>query len=212
MKLFLTILAIISMTTAFAAEDVVGFLSSRGNKTDFGEAYQGLADKEALESILQERNYVEVLKHVWSEPDVEKRCAWLKCKAMQGHSLLFFELAEDYYSKCETLECYLSKAMPWMIAGATCVMLDAKCAEDPAALETAEKLLAVYQGRLLARIQEKYSMEELEAFVMEHEDTFNEKNEHVRRKVFTPMLKMHNTLRKKEAQGILNTLNHCIGY
>lgn len=170
--------------------DVVSFSMNKSEeiKLKLRENYSGLNDEEELDDLLQEQNYIEVLKHLWSEKDGLKRCTWLEKKIEEGHPILMFELAEDYYSQDPTLECYLTKAMPWIIAGATRTVLDARCTKDKSCAIVPERLLFTYQQRILSDLLKKYPIEVMEDYVAAHEEAFQKESFLIQKRVFSPFV------------------------
>lgn len=173
------------------AEDVATFTSQKCEELcgKLQESYSGLNDEEKVNILLANQCYVEVLKHLWSEEDAKKRCQWLEAKVEEGHPILMFELAEAYFLEDPTVECYLQKAMPWIIAGATRTVLDARCTEDKNAASHAEVLLFNYQQRILCVLTAKVPLEKIEEYVLEHEELFQKESTTIQRKVFKPFEK-----------------------
>jgi len=187
MKALIFLLTLVSQLSA--DPNVLTFASTKSEvlKEGYYQDYEGLKDLGELDRLLEEQNYTEVLKHLWSEADAQKRRAWLEEKIATEHPILFFELAEESYLENPTLECYVTRAMPWIIAGATRTLLDARCAQDTHCLLAAEELMATYQQRILGHVLTKYTLEEIEEYVLEHHNEFLEENRAIQRKAFTPI-------------------------
>lgn len=173
-----------------AQADVVLFSTykSENIKETLQKSYNGLSDEEKLDTLLQEQNYIEVLKHLWSEPDVCKRLTWLEKKINENHPILIFELAEDYYLKDPTLECFLTKTMPWIIAGATRTLLDTRCTKDNSVSSCVDQLLATYHQRIVEKCLETYTLEQMEEYIIANADLFKSENLIVQERVFKSLV------------------------
>ena len=171
------------------AEDIVLFSKCKCDsvKQALALSCDGLNNEANVNCLLQEHNYIEVLKHLWSEPDCKKRCAWLEKKIDENHPILIFELAEDCFLQNPTLECYLTKTMPKVIAAAMRTLLDARCTDDACGVMAAEQLLTSYQQRIITKLLDVYTLEEIEDYIVNHSDQFMAEYVLIQERVFQPI-------------------------
>ncbi len=108
------------------------------------KGYNGLADTKKLNTLLAAQEYGEVLKHLYSEKDREKRLTWLKQQALEGHVVCAFELSKEYGRLQNMEECYV-----WLDIAFNRLMQDLACNNDES-LEPRMALLSVLlQGSYL---------------------------------------------------------------
>ena len=77
-------------------EHISEFIINNRDNTNLVNQYNGLQDLEVLDKLLKDENYKEALKHVWTEPDLEKKIAWLEMKSFENHVVMQYELAVAY--------------------------------------------------------------------------------------------------------------------
>jgi len=114
--------------------------------------YNGLKNENAVEKLLQDQNFIEVLNHLWSEPSQVKRIAWLEKHQTDG--LLLFELGLEYFLKDPTISTYVLKSLPLFEAGKVRVGLDTLCSEDKSVQSAPAHLEYVYINQVLSRLGE----------------------------------------------------------
>ncbi len=105
-------------------KSVVPFASSYYPKDSFID-YNGLDDTKLLTDLLNRENYIEVLKHVWSEKNQAKRIGWLTQAAENGHVICMFELFKEWAQIKNYKEMYF-----WYLMAQTRLLQDIACCND----------------------------------------------------------------------------------
>lgn len=117
------------------------------NNKPYGQ-YPGLCDEDKVTRLLEQQDYIEVLKHVWSENNKEKRLLWLKKGAEKGHIICMFELGKEYAIQGNALEGFF-----WLFLGTYRTEQDILCCTDPS-LDHCARLLnscyLPYYGKLVS--------------------------------------------------------------
>lgn len=129
-------------------KDVVSFASTFSpEKIATLKRYQGIQE-DKLSALLEKQDYVSILKHVWTEKDLNKAIAWLKPRAEQGHVILMFELARTLgrlaNAKKEFTSDSLKEIFFWFFRGLHCTRLDIACNTDPSTSAAIEMLRFTY--------------------------------------------------------------------
>lgn len=172
-------------------QDTVSYSSRKGDPQFVAQLktkYSGLKDEEKLNELLKQQNYIEVLHHLWSESDGDKRLAWLEKKVDEGHPILMLELGEEYYLQNPTLQTYAMKTMPWLLAGARRTLVDADTTSDRSVAAAADFLLTVYQERVLTQVRTQFSEAAVMQYMTEKLKEFQKNNIAITRKVLTPLI------------------------
>ncbi len=122
--------SLVNVTTQFFQNAPNGKISVRG------AAYKGLENCD-YQSLLNTQNYGELLKHIWSENDIDKVIVFLRPLAEQGHVVLMFDLARALLTKMNSTntldDALIQEAARWINLGEMCCNLDAACIEDNSA-------------------------------------------------------------------------------
>lgn len=157
--------------------DVVSYTNKKGDK-DFLEGlkkqYNGIGDTTKMGDLLQKQEYIEVLNHLWTEPDGKKRLAWLEENVNKQHPILLFELAEEYYNQDPTTQNYILKVRPLLIAGMVRTAVDTVCTSDASVSVAPKMLLNNYQERLQEELLAKTSKEDVDIFFQGNKKKANE--------------------------------------
>lgn len=170
--------------------DAVSYTSNKNNQafiTKLSETYHGLSNERQLEDLLRQQNYIEVLNYLWTEPDANKRLAWLERKIPASHPILMFELAEEYYLQNPSLTTYLNKTMPWLLASARRTTLDIDTTSDTSVGAAPGFLLSVYQERILEDLQKKHSEKEIEKYISDNTKSFQKNNIIILKRIMEPI-------------------------
>ena len=160
-----------NITSYTINEDVVSYTNNKNDKNFINQIrlkYNGLTDESVVNTSLNQQNYIEVLNYLWTEPDMKKRLQWLENRVAESHPILMFELGENYYYQDPTLDTYITKTMPWILAGYRRTWLDTVCTSDQSVRAAPEFLLASYQTIILNDLKIRYSQKELEDYVNVH--------------------------------------------
>lgn len=105
-------------------DDVLCFISRNPGGTKF-PGYDGLKNENKVMRLLSRQDYIEVLKYVWSENNLEKRVTWLKKAADEGHIICMFELCKEYALLGNVAESYF-----WLKLGIFRTAQDVSCCTD----------------------------------------------------------------------------------
>lgn len=108
------------------------------------EKYNGLQDTQRINQLIQENNYVEALKYVWSEPDYAKQVNFMVEKANEGHAIFMMEVslaALRIKPELNTLKSFFA----WEKAGIARTVQDLNCVSDASAKAATAKLDFIYQ-------------------------------------------------------------------
>lgn len=105
-------------------DDVLCFINRNPGWTKF-PGYDGLQNKKKVLRLLSKQDYIEVLKYVWSENNLEKRVTWLKKAADEGHIICMFELCKEYALLGNVAESYF-----WLKLGIFRTAQDVSCCTD----------------------------------------------------------------------------------
>lgn len=131
--------------------------------------YHGLTDRSKVDSLLQNENYIEVLKHVWTETDIKTRIRWLEDKVKEGHAVLGYELALSLLINEPTMECYFYKAVPVLFGSKCRTIADVLCSSDKsvfAAVELLDFFYCQYLSEIVSKISQK---DERMRYIKEHD-------------------------------------------
>lgn len=135
--------------------DVIAFIGSFC--TDFinklkSERYNGVLtlSEEKLKSLLDEQNYIEVMKYLWTEKDVEKAINFVKPIAEAGHAIFMMELFRLLSEQIKTIktptEENFKEALKWFVWGMTTVEVDIACNTDKSTKEALSMLNVCYSS------------------------------------------------------------------
>lgn len=136
--------------------------------TQLKQSYHGLGDIAHLEKLLENQNYIEILNHIWTEKDINKRVQWLKDKALENHPILMLELAYAYILQSPTLDTLMRWAMPWLSVARTRILMDIECSSDKS-VEAAAFIDQSYEGLINQHLLKNYSLEDLKAYIAKNE-------------------------------------------
>lgn len=148
-------------------EDVVVFCEKYHLKTNItklkNEGYNGFKkiEEEKLESLLKKQDYIEILKYVWTEEDVEFKLKWLKTQAAQGHVILMFETSRAICELTNPSKEIILEAFRWRTLGRIHTILDAACHGDNSVIAALGFLTNYYPLEHLVFKYEKEIQEEL---------------------------------------------------
>jgi len=134
-------------------DDVVIYTFNRNNPQAlqrFMLDYNGMGDESVLDKKLQNNNFIEVLRALWSEPEQSKRLGWLKKKESDSYPLLLFELAVEVVSSNPSLQNFQESLYLLEIARYR-TDLDAVCVNDSSARVAAHSLYQTY-SKVIAEI------------------------------------------------------------
>lgn len=182
-------------TTVTNISDVVSYTNNRVDQQfidNLSKKYDGLKDQDKINELLKNQNYIEVLNYLWTEPDHAKRLNWLKEKLPENHPILMFELASEYQLKDPTIETYLNKTMPWILAGARRTYLDALCSSDSSVQAAPELLIYNYQTPIVESLLQKLGEENFQKYVVDHADEFRKSNIAIFKKAVNPIINDEN--------------------
>lgn len=132
--------------------------------------YAGIRDEKKMGDLLQKQDYIELLNHLWSETDGQKRLAWLEGNVGLQHPILLFEIAEEYYMQNPTPQTYVLKTKPFLLAGMSRAMVDAACTSDASVSAAAEFLIFYYHDRIIMDLLASFSMEKLTEILQPHQN------------------------------------------
>jgi hypothetical protein len=144
-------------------QDVVSFSSkfSKEYITELTrEGYHGFAKVKGAEwdKLVEQQNYVEILKIIWTEKDLDVAIAHLEPEAKKGHAILMFELSRTLYRKMKAennipIET-LKVAGTWYLHGLLTTLLDIACNTDNSTQAAIGMLRLAYQpGQLIPQTQ-----------------------------------------------------------
>jgi hypothetical protein len=168
--------------------DVVSYTDHKNDKNfliNIGKKYNGLTDEGKVNKLLDQQNYIEVLNYIWTEPNGNKSIAWLEKNSV--HPILMFELGEEYYFQNPSLETYINKSLPWLLAGARRTLIDSQCTSDRSAEAAVDFLLQDYQFRILEDLADKNSQEDFDKYLSEHHNDLQKNSNAILRTVMTPL-------------------------
>lgn len=126
-------------------QDVVSFMMSPFNRDSCEQlkslGYKGLKNISGhlVSSHIMNQNYIELIKHVRTEDDVNYAVNFLRPLAEQGHGILMIELCATLCNQMQ-LNNDLSKekvleAYKWLALGMTSIEMDSCCTNDKSTLE-----------------------------------------------------------------------------
>lgn len=170
-------------------KDVISYTShKRDDKfiTELQKTYNGLTDIKTVNDDLKKQNYIRVLNCLWTESDSQKRLVWLEQKVNENHPILMFELAEAYYYQNPSLETYVLKSLPWLVAGVMRTYIDADCSSDASVQAAPEFLMFAYQEPILADLLKNSSQNDLTDFIKNNQKTYYQNIFSVSRQVLEP--------------------------
>ena len=180
-----------NVTTIVNNKDVVVYTSNKDDKEfiqNLSKKYNGLSNEQAINQLLADQNYIEVLNFLWTEKNAAKKREWLEKQVNTGHPILMFELGEEYYNQNPTLETFVNKTMPWILTGARRALLDADCSSDKSVLAAPEFLLETYKARILNHLTNKYSEEQIEKYVSDHAQDLQNNSLVILKQVLQPII------------------------
>ncbi|GAB4236960.1 MAG: hypothetical protein Tsb0021_16770 [Chlamydiales bacterium] len=154
--------------------DVIAFVAQRNNP-DFMkkimEEHDGLKDMKKADQLLQEQDYIPLLKMVWSEKDQQKRNAFLKKASEKGHPIMMLEYSVESLNENPTLEEFIKESQPWMVTGAVRTQQDLVCVENPTALEVIQSIIFTYGVAINTPMEGKYTQEEVLSYIEKNQET-----------------------------------------
>lgn len=112
------------------------------------KGYNGKASltPEKQSELLKKQNYIDMLKYVWTEKDINEKIAWLRPLAQEGHAILCFELSralgaahQNSYSSEIIME-----SMIWYLKGHAHTRFDCACIDDISCLSAIDALMFYY--------------------------------------------------------------------
>lgn len=144
-------------------QDVVSF-SSKFSKEYLSElskkSYHGFAKIKGAEwdKLVEQQNYVEILKIIWTEKDLDVAIAHLEPEAKKGHAILMFELSRTLYRKMKVENKFpietLKAAATWYFSGLHTTILDLACNTDNSTQAAIGMLRLAYQpGQLIPQTE-----------------------------------------------------------
>ena len=114
--------------TFINTNDVLCFIDDQINAVQSANSqrsYPGLSNEKEIADLLTKQKYIEVLKYVWNEKNQDKKIAWLKKTAEDGHIICIFELSREYALKGDMAESYF-----WLLLGMARTSQDVLCCTD----------------------------------------------------------------------------------
>ena len=143
-------------------QDAVSFSSHRNNREKKEEllrtGYKGMStySETQLSDLIDKQNYIEILKCLWTEKNLDKKIAWLRPLAELGHALLCLELSSVLIEKSQlkTLE-DVKESTEFFIKGLIHIDLDASCSDDSSVKAAIGFLLQTYQSHIKPTFDEK---------------------------------------------------------
>ncbi|MDN3506841.1 MAG: hypothetical protein P0S96_06395 [Simkaniaceae bacterium] len=133
-----------------------------------GRTFNGLTNRRQIDRLLKDQNYIDVLNHVWTEPDLGTRIRWLEKKVDEGHPILVLELTKAYFLQNPSLESYVEKVLPWLRAANYRMEVDSKCTSDKSVLDAIHECVNLHESYLVQILLERYTNAEIEAFYIEN--------------------------------------------
>lgn len=134
--------------------DVVTYSSHKASRAfidELSKKYTGLADDEQMDRLLTEQRYCEVLNHLWTEKDQQRKIQWLESKVKEGHAILMLELGEAYFDQDPSPKTFNEKTQPWILAGSFITRIDSKCTSDESVSAAPEALNSIYINRMIIK-------------------------------------------------------------
>jgi hypothetical protein len=136
---------------------VVAFSSKFSNKYISeltSEGYNGFAEVKDADwnKLVEEQDYVEILKIVWTEKDLDVVISRLEPEAKKGHAILMLELSRTLYRKANGKETFpfpeeLKAAQNWNMQGICIARLDIACTSSITTEHTIRNLQDAYDRR-----------------------------------------------------------------
>ena len=108
------------------------------------EGYQGLKNEKELNNLLKKQKYVEILKHVWTEENLNYKLEWLKTFASKGHAILMFETSRAMCELKEHTEETILEMWRWRSLGVLYTYMDCACYSDSSCFDGANLLSNIY--------------------------------------------------------------------
>lgn len=114
------------------------------------QGYKGLSKLSinALEKLIQDQNYIEALKNIWTEDNLDKVISTLEPYAKEGHPIIMLELSRTLCRKMAAEKKFpedqLKTAFQWFSLGVLTTDLDIECNEDRSTQEAYGMLRHVY--------------------------------------------------------------------
>ncbi len=94
------------------------------------------------------QDYVEILKCIWTEKNIDQRIQFLRPFAEQGHVIMMFELFRalgmEMLLKKDFSEDKIKEMMKWRILGQHCTIMDIACNNDPTCQAARSALIHYY--------------------------------------------------------------------
>jgi hypothetical protein len=123
-------------TASFPDKNVIPLIGTYGDPTIQRlkqEGYKGLSSQppELLDAAVSNQHYVELLKYIWTEDNLETRIHWLRPNVEKGHPILMLELSRACLLKIQRTQQYseeiVDEAFKWRVLGVHTAFLDAWC-------------------------------------------------------------------------------------
>ncbi len=126
--------------------------------------YSGLdsASQERLQELVNQQDYIEVLRYVWTENDKEKVIKFLEPYAHENHPILMLELSRALCQQTRSSG-DLESALWWYLWGMLYATLDIECNSDPTTSRIFDVLARAYHPNKVI------SLDRLEAFFAQDE-------------------------------------------
>ncbi len=118
---------VVSFSTAFSKE----YISQLK-----GEGYNGFekVNDAAWDKLVEEQNYVEILKIIWTENNLDIALSHLEPSAEKGHAILMLEMSRTLCRKIQAENKFpietIKVAGTWYVRGLYTTMLDVACNTD----------------------------------------------------------------------------------
>jgi hypothetical protein len=101
-----------------------------------------------LDQLIQNQNYIEFLKHLWTEDDLDLALRIIRPYAQQGHAILMLEMSRTLCRKMLTDHQFPPKALieasNWHLKGLATTELDIACSTDDSTKSAMCELFETY--------------------------------------------------------------------
>eukprot|EP00742_Colponemidia_sp_Colp-10_P002671 GILJ01002854.1.p1 GENE.GILJ01002854.1~~GILJ01002854.1.p1 ORF type:complete len:308 (-),score=59.62 GILJ01002854.1:163-1086(-) len=158
-------------------KDAIAFSSLQNNRELRDHAikgYNGLSSKNDVDRFLKEENYIELLKHIWSEKDPKVRNEWLQrqVNSSNAHPLLMLEYATEQLRQNPLSHENINENKAWSVAGLVRAANDAACVDDMDAENSVQKLEGIYEQASESALSEenKKMIKEYKTYMTENFD------------------------------------------
>ncbi|HEY5235713.1 MAG TPA: hypothetical protein VIJ14_06010 [Rhabdochlamydiaceae bacterium] len=119
---------VVSFSTAFSKE-YISQLKGEGYN-----GFNGKVNEAEWNKLVEEQNYVEILKIIWTENDLDVALLYLEPDAKKGHAILMLEMSRTLCRKMRAENKFpietIKAAGTWYLRGLYTTMLDVVCNTD----------------------------------------------------------------------------------